>query len=506
MIGGWARVWLWAAIGVGLAFAPTFAYIAAYRTAAAAQIGAAALAGRIVDQKGGALPGTTVTVVSVATGLSRTVAAGTDGEYVIQTLPPGTYRLRAELSGFRPLVREGIRLATGETVAVDLQLELSGVTEAVTVVGAAPLLRTETASLGQVIDQEKIVGLPLNGRTFITLAGLAPGVALPPGSLLPRTGAARRAVAQALKFGAEIVTPQAVTGIRVDGPGRIVSLGDGSEVRGHAVLLGMGIEWRKLDVPGIEPLIGAGVYYGGTVAEALLCRNEDVYVVGGANSAGQAALSFSRYARKVTMLVRGDSLAASMSRYLIEHVEQAKNVEVRLRTTVVGVEGTTRLEAITIRDGATDETERRPTHALFVFIGGVPHTQCVEGLVQRDGHGFILTGGDLAGDGDASRGHAWPLEREPFWLESSVPGIFAAGDVRHGSVKRVAAGVGEGATAVQFVHQYLQSSVAAGPDDPTRLPDHRTPGPPDIRTMDTRDGPTRARVGAAGASEAERGR
>jgi thioredoxin reductase (NADPH) len=302
---------------------------------------------------------------------------------------------------------------------------------------------------------------------------------------------ARRAVAQALKFGAEIVTPQAVTGIRVEGPGRIVSLGDGSEVRTHALLLAMGIEWRKLDVPGIERLIGAGVYYGGTVAEAMLCRNEDVYVVGGANSAGQAALSFSRYARKVTMLVRGDSLAASMSRYLIEHIEQAKNVEVRLRTTVIGVEGTTRLEAITIRDGATDETERRPTHALFVFIGGVPHTQCVEGLVQRDGHGFILTGGDLArADGDASRGHGWPLEREPFWLESSVPGIFAAGDVRHGSVKRVAAGVGEGATRA---------------DDPTRLPDHRTPGPPDIRSMDTRDGPIRARGGAVGASEAERG-
>jgi hypothetical protein len=200
MIVGWARVWWWAVIGIGLAFA--------YIAAAAAQIGAAALAGRILGQDGKALPGTTVTVVSAATGLSRTVAAGTNGEYVIQALPPGTYRLRAELSGFRPLVREGIRLATGETVAVDLQLELSAVTEAVTVVGAAPLLRTETASLGQVIDQEKIIGLPLNGRTFITLAGLAPGVALPPGSLLPRINGGRPRTNEYLFDGISVLQPE----------------------------------------------------------------------------------------------------------------------------------------------------------------------------------------------------------------------------------------------------------------------------------------------------------
>jgi thioredoxin reductase (NADPH) len=221
------------------------------------------------------------------------------------------------------------------------------------------------------------------------------------------------------------------------------------------------VEWRRLEVPGLERLIGAGVYYGGTVAEALMCRNEDVYIVGGANSAGQAALSFSRYARKVTMLVRGDSLAKSMSQYLVEHIERTKNVEVRRRTTVVGVEGTTHLEAITVRDEAAGKTETLRTHALFIFIGGVPHTEPVAGLVERDDHGFILTGGDLPrAEGDPSRRRGWPLEREPFWLESNVPGIFAAGDVRHGSVKRVAAGVGEGATAVQFIHRYLQSNVA----------------------------------------------
>jgi thioredoxin reductase (NADPH) len=274
---------------------------------------------------------------------------------------------------------------------------------------------------------------------------------------------ARRAVAQARKFGAELVTPQFVTTIRADGSGRLVTLADGAVVRCQALLLAMGMEWRRLDVPGLDRLIGAGVYYGGTVAEALMCRNEDVYLVGGANSAGQAALSFARYARKVTMLVRGDSLAKSMSQYLIDHIEKTKNVEVRLRTTVTSVEGTTRLEALTVRDDARNTTETRPTHALFIFIGGVPHAQCVEGLVERDGHGFILTGGDLPRAGDPSRWRGWPLEREPFWLESNVPGIFAAGDVRHGSVKRVAAGVGEGAAAVQFVHQFLQSNVGDRP-------------------------------------------
>jgi thioredoxin reductase (NADPH) len=270
---------------------------------------------------------------------------------------------------------------------------------------------------------------------------------------------ARRAVAQARKFEVEIVTPQVVTGLRAEGPSRIVTLSDGSELRCHVVVLASGVEWRRLDVPGIERLTGAGVYYGGALAEAFFCRDEDVYIVGGANSAGQAALLFARYARSVTLLVRGDSL--SMSQYLIDQIEGTKNVTIRLQTTVVEVQGTDRLEAITIRDAATGAKETVRTNALFIFIGALPHTEYLEGAVARDGHGFVLTGPDLArSDGYGPRPRGWPLDRDPFWLESSVPGIFAAGDVRHGSVKRVAAGVGEGAMAVHFIHEYLDSNLS----------------------------------------------
>jgi thioredoxin reductase (NADPH) len=268
---------------------------------------------------------------------------------------------------------------------------------------------------------------------------------------------ARRAVTQAKKFEVEVVTPQTVTGVRAEGSSRVVTLGDGSELRCHVVLLATGVEWRRLDVPGIERLIGAGVYYGGSLAEAFFCRDEDVCIVGGANSAGQAALHFARYARVVTLLVRGDAL--TMSRYLIDQIEATANVRVRLRTTVVEVHGAERLEAITILDAATGTRETLPTNAVFVFIGGTPNSDAFKDVVERDGHGFVLTGPGLAtAGGDGHRPASWPLERDPFWLESSVPGIFAAGDVRHGSVKRVAAGVGEGATAVHFVHEYLSSA------------------------------------------------
>lgn len=270
---------------------------------------------------------------------------------------------------------------------------------------------------------------------------------------------ARRAVAQARKFKVEIVTPQVVTGLHVEESLRTVTLGDASELRCHAVLLATGVQWRRLDVPGLDKLIGAGVYYGGTLAEAFFCRDEDIYIVGGANSAGQAAVSFSRYARKVTMLVRGDSLSESMSQYLIDQIRGTKNIEVRLRTTVVEVHGDERLESITILDATKGERETVRTNALFIFIGALPHTEWLEALVERDDHGFILTGPDLQrGRGVGHWPRGWKLDRDPFWLESSQPGIFAAGDVRHGSVKRVAAGVGEGATAVQFIHQYLASA------------------------------------------------
>jgi thioredoxin reductase (NADPH) len=272
---------------------------------------------------------------------------------------------------------------------------------------------------------------------------------------------ARRGVAQARKFGVEIVAPQTVTRLRADGPSRVVTLSDGSELSAHVVLLTPGVEWRRLDVPGIERLTGAGVYYGGTLAEAFFCRGEDIYIVGGANAAGQAALYFSRYAKTVTMLVREDSLAKYMSQYLIEQIEATRNVRVRLQTIVVGVQGDTRLEAITIRDTAAGKEDTLPTSALFIFIGAEPHTEWLDGVVERDSRGFILTGPDLddrSAGGKMQRPRGWTLEREPYRLESSVPGIFAAGDVRSGSVKRVAAGVGEGAAAVQFIHQYLGST------------------------------------------------
>ena len=199
------------------------------------------------------------------------------------------------------------------------------------------------------------------------------------------------------------------------------------------------------------------MYYGGTIADAVMCRNEDVYIVGGANAAGQAAMHFSRYARTVTMLVRGDSLSKSMSHYLMEQIQATGNLRVRLNTTVVEVHGQNRLEAITIRDAA-GMTETIPTNALFLFIGARPPTEWLEGVVQRDHQGFIVTGPDLQ-----PRPSGWSLNRRPFPLESSVPGIFAAGDVRHGSVKRVAAGMGEGATAVQCIHTYMESPASGRP-------------------------------------------
>ena len=294
-------------------------------------------------------------------------------------------------------------------------------------------------------------------------AGLSPKIenylGFPAG--LSGTDLARRAVAQAKKFEVEIVAPQVVNGLRVDGSSKVVTLSDGLQLQCEVVVLATGVEWRRLDAPGIDRLTGAGVYYGGTLAEAFFCRDEDVYIVGGANSAGQAALYFARYARTVTMLVRGDSLSKEMSHYLIEQIRGTKNIKLRLRTTVIEAHGEKHLDAITVFDASTGKKEKIRTNSLFIFIGAEPHTEWLENVVQRDDHGFILTGPDLAKlGGEGHQPPGWPLDRDPFWLESSVPGIFAAGDVRHGSVKRVAAGVGEGATAVRFIHQYLNSSMS----------------------------------------------
>jgi thioredoxin reductase (NADPH) len=233
---------------------------------------------------------------------------------------------------------------------------------------------------------------------------------------------------------------------------RVLSLEDGGELRARALLIAIGVTYRTLEVPGSVRLNGAGLYYGSAMAEAFSCRDEDVYIVGGANSAGQAAVHLAGFARSVTLLVRGPGLSASMSAYLIDQLGKLPNVVVRPRTEVVEVHGGTHLEAITVRTGAEGQTERLPAAALFVFIGAAPQTEWLPDSVARDAHGFLLTGPDLPRREGTTTA---PDERESYLLETSVPGIFAAGDVRHGSMKRVASGVGEGAMAVAFVHQYL---------------------------------------------------
>jgi thioredoxin reductase (NADPH) len=264
---------------------------------------------------------------------------------------------------------------------------------------------------------------------------------------------ARRAVTQAQRFGAEIVTPQKAVRVKVDGQYRGVDLADGSQLHCHVLLLACGVSYRRLDVPGIAALTGAGVYYGSSIAEAMSCSNEHVYVVGGANSAGQAAIYFAKYARQVTMLVRDESLSKDMSKYLIEQIEDTDNIEVKTCTRVVAVQGKHHLESITIVNDKTHEEQTLPASSLIIFIGAEPQTSWLKGVVKGDEKGFVLSGSDLMHEGQPPQG--WPLERDPFFLETSVPGIFAAGDVRHGSIKRVASSVGEGAMAVQLIHRYL---------------------------------------------------
>lgn len=265
---------------------------------------------------------------------------------------------------------------------------------------------------------------------------------------------ARRAVAQAKKFGAEILTPQSVRSVRIDGPYRQIILGDGSEIACHALLIATGVAYRKLDVPGCDDLSGRGVYYGAAATEAIAYQGQDVYIVGGGNSAGQAAMFMSQYAAHVYVLVRGEGLAATMSQYLITQISETPNVTVRSFTEVVEAIGSDHLERLTLRDRQSGDCEQVEAAGLFVFIGAAPHTDWLEGVVARDRHGFIPTGPDLPRD-DKGRFAGWTLERDPFLLETTVPGLFVAGDVRAASVKRVASSVGEGSIAVQFIHRYL---------------------------------------------------
>jgi thioredoxin reductase (NADPH) len=265
-----------------------------------------------------------------------------------------------------------------------------------------------------------------------------------------------RARRQAHKFGAEVLTTRDVVGLDVRPSSRAVRFADGGEVVGHAVLLATGIAYRRLDVPGAEALTGRGLFYGSAVTEASACAGDDIFIVGGANSAGQAAVFLARHARRVTLLVRADTLEKSMSYYLIRQIDEIPNIHVRLTTEVVALHGDDHLEQVTLCSRVTGERETAPAGYLFVFIGAAPRTEWLEGVLERDARGFVLTGPDLRGSGERPRPRGF--DRDPYFLEASVPGVFAAGDVRANSVKRVASAVGEGAMAIQLVHSYLERS------------------------------------------------
>jgi thioredoxin reductase (NADPH) len=263
---------------------------------------------------------------------------------------------------------------------------------------------------------------------------------------------ATRAVVQARRFGAELLLARPLADVSADGPGYVARLSDGTLVRGGSLLFASGVDWRRLDVPGIDDLLGAGVYYGAGPSEALACTGSQVVVVGGGNSAGQAVVRFSRYAQQVTLLVRGRDLGASMSQYLIDHLSAIPNVEVRVRTQVAGLEADDRLRGIIVRSGDGSEPVQMPADALFICIGGNPRTDGAAGIgLATNAAGYLVTGPDGTGDQDGS----WPLPREPLPLETNRPGVFAAGDVRCGSVKRCAAAIGEGSMAVALVHRRL---------------------------------------------------
>jgi thioredoxin reductase (NADPH) len=277
----------------------------------------------------------------------------------------------------------------------------------------------------------------------------------------------QRALKQARRFEAELIRPRQVIRLELDGSERIVHCADGARLRAPTVLIACGVAYRRLEAPGMEELVGRGVYYGAAASEVEWLADQEVVIVGGANSAGQAALHFAERARKVTILVRGEGLDQGMSHYLVERVTAAPNVDVLTETTVSAVSGDGALEAVEVSDRRSGEHRTLAASGLFIFIGAVPHTDWLAGVVGRDERGFLVTGREAAGREDCV---AWLLDRDPYPLESSVPGVFVAGDVRRGSIKRVASAVGEGAMAVQLIHQYLAelSDTESGAQRSTR--------------------------------------
>ena len=263
-----------------------------------------------------------------------------------------------------------------------------------------------------------------------------------------------RARRQATKFGAEVLTTRDVVSLEVNGSARGVRFADGTGIDAHTVILATGVSYRRLAAPGMDDMTGRGVYYGSALTEAAACSGQDVFIVGGANSAGQAAVYLSRGAKSVTILVRGSSLEASMSYYLVQQIREIPNIKVRTCTEVIGAQGYEHLESLTLRDTSTGTTETVDAQWLFLFIGAAPLTDWLKGIVERDERGFVVAGPDLSVEGEKPRG--WTLDRPPYHLETSVPGVFVAGDARAESAKRVASAVGEGAMAVMLVHRYLE--------------------------------------------------
>ena len=265
-----------------------------------------------------------------------------------------------------------------------------------------------------------------------------------------------RAYTQAWNFGADYVYGNAATGLRAQGPERLVTVTGGGEVRSRAVIIATGVSYRRLGIPSLDALIGAGVFYGAATSEATAMKDREVFVVGGANSAGQAAVHLARYAARVTVLVRGQSLAEDMSEYLIREITSTPNITVRHNVVVTGGTGTGCLESLTLQDRLSGMTQTVPATAVFVLIGAEPRTHWLPDTIVRDRWGFVVTGTDLLAGGYGPGN--WPLRRPPMLLESSLPGIFAVGDVRRGSVKRVASAVGEGSVAIRLIHDYLRGN------------------------------------------------